>query len=472
MKVPLQMYAVQKQKEFPHLKWSDDTWTRLREMEGVLHITSKNSKIVQFERLYMAGYSSVTRTFVMNQLRNSKSKLVSARRNRAGMPAPGCTHTPLIPQSCHIMHRRRRAVSLIDHDNVQPKDPRLPRVYEEVDSLSDFGKTVRFRATLEAERRWCGNKGEELTGGPLEMSDQDIVCVLTDLRTKEVRSRILTKEQRQRGRELLEDAFIEWETKAEAFEEEKRREAARHKRQGERTEKSQQSGKRPASEAGDGPQAPRPRAGESGWRTGLTAGAAEGDESSSVSSAAEPSTPAHERERREAERKEADRKRRAKDCVKRWMEYKVDWCAEFPDSKLPEDPDVLEDLMTLNVGPLYNKLAETRRREFGCIPELASSSRYQIGALLAESFCERVFSCANRISDALNHHLGDDEIEQLTVLKMDEDFLDWARAKFKSFSMEQLKNFDLPVSILNQTAVTAPPRYADTDSDDDEDDDN
>ena len=44
--------------------------------------------------------------------------------------------------------------------------------------------------------------------------------------------------------------------------------------------------------------------------------------------------------------------------------------------------------------------------EYGYIPLMASSSYGQIGALNAESFCERMFSCADDVMDSGNTLLG------------------------------------------------------------------
>ena len=57
---------------------------------------------------------------------------------------------------------------------------------------------------------------------------------------------------------------------------------------------------------------------------------------------------------------------------------------------------------------LYRKIADTdkERRLYGLIPLMASSSYGQLGALNAESFCERVLSCANNVLTDGNTLLG------------------------------------------------------------------
>jgi hypothetical protein len=75
---------------------------------------------------------------------------------------------------------------------------------------------------------------------------------------------------------------------------------------------------------------------------------------------------------------------------------------------------------------VYRKL-ETRSSEFGCIPIMASSSYGQLGALNAESFVERMFSCAGSVMDEGNSLLSEDLLEKLTLLRMNKKFMDFMR---------------------------------------------
>jgi hypothetical protein len=75
---------------------------------------------------------------------------------------------------------------------------------------------------------------------------------------------------------------------------------------------------------------------------------------------------------------------------------------EFPGELKEKDPDSLDtvaDLMSLDVGKLYRKIIETDsdRRLYGYLPLMASCSYGQIGALNAESYCERVLRCAGHV---------------------------------------------------------------------------
>ena len=56
-------------------------------------------------------------------------------------------------------------------------------------------------------------------------------------------------------------------------------------------------------------------------------------------------------------------------------------------------PDMVADLMPLDIGVLMSKLQADQ--SLGLIPLMAGCSSYQLGALNAESFCERILSQAN-----------------------------------------------------------------------------
>ena len=49
---------------------------------------------------------------------------------------------------------------------------------------------------------------------------------------------------------------------------------------------------------------------------------------------------------------------------------------------------------------------------------MACNSTGQLGALSAESYCERVLSCANNVVITGNTLLSDEEVEMLVVLRM------------------------------------------------------
>ena len=68
---------------------------------------------------------------------------------------------------------------------------------------------------------------------------------------------------------------------------------------------------------------------------------------------------------------------------------------------------------------------------------MASSSVGQIGALNAESFCERVISAANLVVDTGNTLLGDEEVEMLAILRVNRPFMEFMRATYSSTARQQ-----------------------------------
>ena len=118
-----------------------------------------------------------------------------------------------------------------------------------------------------------------------------------------------------------------------------------------------------------------------------------------------------------------------------WIKYarSIDWRKEFGDELKDslndgEAIDVVDHLLPLNIGKLYVKAH--RMNKFGYLPSMASSSSGQLGALMAESYCERIISVGNMISTDRNVLLNDDELEMLVVLKMNKEFIEFMRNNY------------------------------------------
>jgi len=62
---------------------------------------------------------------------------------------------------------------------------------------------------------------------------------------------------------------------------------------------------------------------------------------------------------------------------------------------------------------------------------MASSSYGQIGALNAESFCERVLRCAGHVLTEGNTLLDDAELQMLVVLRMNRKFMEFMRKNYQ-----------------------------------------
>ena len=101
--------------------------------------------------------------------------------------------------------------------------------------------------------------------------------------------------------------------------------------------------------------------------------------------------------------------------------------------------------MDLPIGKLYKKIIESDEdgKLYGHIPLMASSSPYEIGALNAESYCERVLRCAGHILTEGNTLLSDSKLEKLVILRMNRKFMEFMRANYKHVIKDKLKKDQL-----------------------------
>ncbi len=82
---------------------------------------------------------------------------------------------------------------------------------------------------------------------------------------------------------------------------------------------------------------------------------------------------------------------------------------------VPSAPYIFE-IMGIDVSTIYKDLDEGGI-QYGLLPTMASCSKYQLGVLNAESFCERCLSCANMVVTDGNILLQDDEVKMLVILR-------------------------------------------------------
>ncbi len=71
---------------------------------------------------------------------------------------------------------------------------------------------------------------------------------------------------------------------------------------------------------------------------------------------------------------------------------------------------------------------DPERRVFGLIPFMARFTKYQIGAVNAESYCERVLSAGNHIMPTGRTLLSSSNLEKMTMIRMNADFIAHVRA--------------------------------------------
>ena len=94
---------------------------QLAEIEGILCLSAQYSTFFQYEKLYTGALGVVAKQRMMSKVRCDR-------------------------------------VSLIDLSNVT-KNHKLPRTYINSSIMTYIGQRTKLRATLEAERRYCGNEG-------------------------------------------------------------------------------------------------------------------------------------------------------------------------------------------------------------------------------------------------------------------------------------------------------------------------
>ena len=116
-----------------------------------------------------------------------------------------------------------------------------------------------------------------------------------------------------------------------------------------------------------------------------------------------------------------------------WRRYPstMDWSKVDGNVSLRDKaaPDMLE-LMGMDIGAMYNDLSSDAK--YGHFPAMAASSKGQLGALNAESFCERCLSCANLVVTDGNTLLLDEEVTMLVILRMNVKFMEFMRANYGS----------------------------------------
>ena len=354
----------------PAWAFTSDDWRTAADFEAVLNCTRITSTLAQIEVHFMAAFTLLIKQLAMTKLR-----------------AP--------------------TLDVIDMPKVTA-DPKVPRTSIAVENLSAAGQTARKRATLEGERRWCGNKGEVLEGGAMCMGRHELLAMLLDKRT--LGCQHVTAEQRKEAVEVYLEEYSKFAKTAKDW----GCQAAQEK-----LAEEQARAAAPETVA-----APIPAA--------ATSSMASGNTYAMVAWSEEDEDDAEEEEEDwdEAIANEAMAALRA------WKRFKVEWLEMFPDLKKKRKPgeplDLIEDLMRLDIGRLYKHVeaVDQGRKLYGWIPLMASCSSGQLGALSAESYCERVLSCANNVLVKGNTLLSDEEVEMLVVLRMNREFMQLMRAHY------------------------------------------
>lgn len=94
------------------------------------------------------------------------------------------------------------------------------------------------------------------------------------------------------------------------------------------------------------------------------------------------------------------------------------------------------------MGKLYKKIEGDSK--FGYLPFISRSSRCNIGALAAQSVCERIISAGNIVMTDDNSLLGDEELDMLVALRMNREFMKWARARYAHLAKSDFRATVIP----------------------------
>ena len=367
----LPVYAMQNKKD---IDWqaSEENLTAMAEMEAVLDTTRITTCLCQYEQAFTGAFSALIKTTTMNALRAPELDVVDLEK---------------VDANPHLIRKKVRA-----------------------NELSEVGAECRRRATLEGERRWCENKTEELNGAEVKLTKREMLATLLDLRT--VGCAHLTSDVRENAYDVFINAYVDFGLRSNRYKKEREEKTAPA---GTTTQVEEQHNKAKA-RVNDGMKVRR----TSGTAYGTSEWSDDDEEEQDDEPDYDDESVLQERLTKEAHT-----------CFKAWRKLRVDWRKECPElakkKEEEEELDLVADLMPLNVGPLYAKLAKDERVRFGYIPQMAAAT---IGALNAESFCERVLRCAGHVLTEGNTLLGDEELEMLVVLRMNRNFMRFMREKY------------------------------------------
>ena len=122
------------------------------------------------------------------------------------------------------------------------------------------------------------------------------------------------------------------------------------------------------------------------------------------------------------------------------------------DEPAPVQYDVMADLLHANMFTTYSdmlrseslRLKKDLSAKFGYLPMMSVAT---LGALNAESFCERVLSCVKLVVSDLHVRLKAEEIRMLVMLRMNREFMEYMRSTFPDTSLSEFKAGDAYVRV-------------------------
>ena len=376
---------------------TDVQWQTAREFEAVLNQTKHLTTLAQKEKMFVGPYVPLV-------LLKLEAALKSNQRARA-LIAPRAFACWLDHLACAFV--ARRAVAIIKRDKVSAgSSVEHAREMCDVADMTPLGKECLKRALVEFQRRFCGKDIEEpVSDARITITPREQLATVLDVRTKGCSH--FSVSERKAARALLINEMIKFEKQVDRFNAEAAAAAA---------------APLPAAAAFPAaasvpltPTRGAPHALESSWTP--LAQAQLSDEQTNHA--------ALEHALRE----------RVTTQVDAWLRTQINLAVEFPGCEISRRPDVVDDLVGLPLGRFYrgkllNNGTIDKHPTFGYIPLMASRSWGQVGSLMAESFCERMLSCANTVLTDGNSLLGHEELERLVILRMNKRFMCYMRRTY------------------------------------------
>lgn len=361
-----------------------------------------------------------------------------------------------------LQHLRQDFIWVIDVSTLGTnRGPRPTRVKMFKSEMSKTARECCRRSTLECERRWCNNKTEVIDDADIVNTDRDLLVSVLDLRTV-LCPHLDSSTDMPKLRQLVLDEYVKYGLKdydlqaqrnatlsAEFVESQKKRQRTA---QGDTRAVMRPEPQRPLSiglSAGDAPTG-------KGWGSE--------SEEEGVAVVVEQTPEARELRGKELQKEAAS-------ALRKWRKHgkELDWApfvkcpgvvcpavvdkpparivlgeADDADVTITEEPapvvqkkvyDLMDDLLEADVLKLYRQvLAEEEalvkaggQAQFGYLPRMALAN---IGAMNAESFCERTLSCASLIVTDLHTNLSREEVRMLTMLRMNVSLMEYMRGEY------------------------------------------
>ena len=268
----------------------------------------------------------------------------------------------------------------------------MPRKSSGVDMISATGAECLRRATLEFQRRFMGNKTEVLFDADdepaIEIMDRQLMATVLDLRT--ARMSHLTFDQCRQALDVLKAEYIEFYTTCSGY---KRRSEL------DTTSKSDNEEELVSSDEDNTPYHKKQKVGDHSSRlqdsskvscgvpysnTGHLSLLFEDGLSSSSEEEQEEDDQDFPTENELIKEDRADAALEFDKVIKKWLKKTVQWKKLFPNEIKTDTPDLVKDLMPLNMGVVYNDIinSDMDRKRYGYLGISFVSCMNTMGSIL------------------------------------------------------------------------------------------